>query len=471
MDVVMRMPDVATVDDAVTLVRWLVEVGQPVGRGEPLLEVETDKAILVVESAITGTLRATSVEAGAEVATGEAIATFAVDERAAAGPIAPPVAVPDDTGGPIAGAAGVASGIAGLAAIEAPEMAEREGRRSFFARNREARAQAAASTTRVVEPSSYDPAFLTDLYRRMVLIREFEDGVKFLFLEGSMPGTIHQCQGQEATAVGVCAALEAGDFITSTFRGHGHALAKGLTVEELLFELFGAATGCCRGKGGSMHVGNMDKGMVPGIAIVGGGVPLAAGMALSFKMRKQPQVVACFFGDGAVAEGAFHEGVNLAAIWDLPVIFACENNFYGASTRVDRVMRNARIADRAAAYGVRGETVDGNDVLAVYEAARSATADCRAGRGPVLLELLTYRRTGHSRRDACHYQPKEEREEWSRRDPIDRLGAILLDRGLADQAALDRVRSEIQGRFQAAVEAARRQPMPAVDDLTTDVLA
>jgi len=160
--------------------------------------------------------------------------------------------------------------------------------------------------------------FLLGLYERMVLIREFEEGAKFLFLEGTMPGTIHQCQGQEATAVGVCAALELGHFITSTFRGHGHALAKGLTPEELLFELFGAATGCCKGKGGSMHVGNMAKGMVPGIAIVGGGIPLAAGMALAFKMRKQANVVACFFGDGAVAEGAFHEGVNLAAIWDLP---------------------------------------------------------------------------------------------------------------------------------------------------------
>src|SRR4051812_28129650 len=223
----------------------------------------------------------------------------------------------------------------------------------------------------------YESAFLLGLYEKMVVIREFEEGVKFLFLEGSMPGTIHQCQGQEATAVGVCSALEPADFITSTFRGHGHALAKGLTVEEMLFELFGASTGCCRGKGGSMHVGNMDKGMVPGIAIVGGGVPLAAGMALSFKMRQQRRVVACFFGDGAVAEGAFHEGVNLAAIWDLPVIFACENNLYGASTRVDRVMRNPRIADRAAAYGIEGRTVDGNDVVAVHEAARAAVDACR----------------------------------------------------------------------------------------------
>lgn len=305
----------------------------------------------------------------------------------------------------------------------------------------------------------------------MVRIREFEEGVKFLFLEGTMPGTIHQCQGQEATAVGVCAALEERDFITSTFRGHGHALAKGLTVEELLFELFGSVNGCCKGKGGSMHVGNMDKGMVPGIAIVGGGIPLAAGMALAFKMRKEPNVVACFFGDGAVAEGAFHEGVNLAAIWDLPVLFVCENNLYGASTRVDQVMRTSRVSDRAAGYGFRGLTIDGNDVLAVYEAARDAAGQCRAGKGPVLLELLTYRRTGHSRRDTCQYQPPEEREEWSKRDPIDRFARFLLEEGLVDQGWLDQVRSRVQAEFQAAVAAARTQPLPSADELTTDVLA
>src|SRR2546421_1809622 len=177
----------------------------------------------------------------------------------------------------------------------------------------------------------YTREFLLDLFEKLVLIREFEDAVKFLFLEGAMPGTIHQCQGQEATAVGVCSALKADDWITSTFRGHGHALAKGLTLQELLDELFGARTGCCKGKGGSMHVGNMHKGMVPGIAIVAGAIPLAAGMALAFKMQKSAQVVACFFGDGAVAEGAFHEGINMAAPWKLPALFVCENNLYGVS--------------------------------------------------------------------------------------------------------------------------------------------
>ncbi len=473
MDVVMRMPDLSTVDDMVKVVRWLAKVGQVVRRGTPLLEVETDKAILVVESAVTGTLRDLTVAAGAEVAPGQPIATFDT-VGASPSPASGDTPMLDDSREPMTGAAGITPARSELGAvqtgpaIEAPPVDER---RSFFARNRRTRELASSPSDRGAMCAEYPREFLMDLYRRMLLIREFEEGVKFLFLEGSMPGTIHQCQGQEATAVGVCAALEDGDFITSTFRGHGHALAKGLTPEEVLFELFGAVTGCCRGKGGSMHVGNMARGMVPGIAIVGGGVPLATGMALTFKMRKQRQVVACFFGDGAIAEGAFHEGVNLAAIWDLPAIFVCENNLYGASTRVDRVMRNPQIAERAATYGIRGKTVDGNDVLAVYEAARSAAADCRAGRGPVLLELLTYRRTGHSRRDACNYQPKDEREEWLRRDPIERLGQLLRDRGLADTEELERIRSDVQARFEAAVEAARRQPSPTLNDLATDVLA
>lgn len=328
----------------------------------------------------------------------------------------------------------------------------------------------------MTKPSSprvptYDRTFLLGLYERIVLIREFEERVKFLFLEGTMPGTIHQCQGQEATAVGVCAALQPGDYITSTFRGHGHALAKGLTVQELLDELFGATTGCCKGKGGSMHMGNMDKGMVPGIAIVAGGIPLAAGMALAFKMQKQPQVVACFFGDGAVAEGAFHEGVNMAAIWNLPVVLVCENNLYGASTHIGKVMKNPKISDRAAAYGFRGETVDGNDVLAVHAAAQRAVEECRAGKGPVLLELLTYRRTGHSRRDACHYQPKDEREAWFARDPIERFAAVLLARPDVKQADLDTIKAGIEQQIQAAVVNAQKAPQPTLANLTEDVFA
>jgi 2-oxoisovalerate dehydrogenase E1 component len=315
--------------------------------------------------------------------------------------------------------------------------------------------------------SGYDRKFLLSLYERMLLIREFEDTVKFLFLEGTMPGTIHQCQGQEATAVGVCTALATDDWITSTFRGHGHAIAKGLLAQELMDELFGAETGCCKGRGGSMHVGNMSKGMVPGIAIVAGGIPLAAGMALSFKMENKPHVVASFFGDGAVAEGAFHEGVNMAAIWNLPLILVCENNLYGASTHVDLVMKNSRISDRAKSYGFRGETVDGNDVLAVYEAAQKAVADCRAGNGPVLLELLTYRRTGHSRRDPCHYQPKDEREAWAQRDPIERFGSKIQI--TAEEHEL--INTRIQKQLAAAVERAKLAPQPSVSGLTDYVFA
>lgn len=319
--------------------------------------------------------------------------------------------------------------------------------------------------------AKYERNFLLELYERMVLIREFEEEVKFLFLEGLLPGTIHQCQGQEATAVGVCSALNANDYITSTYRGHGHALAKGLTPEELLFELFGCSSGCCKGKGGSMHVGNIDKGMIPAIAIVGGGIPIAAGMALALKMQTRSQIVACFFGDGATSEGAFHEGVNLAAIWNLPVIFVCENNFYGASTRVDKVMRVEHIADRAVAYGIRGETVDGNEVLVVYEAAKRAADECRAGKGPVLLELLTYRRTGHSRRDPCHYQPKEEQEEWFRRDPIDMFRRRLLQRDDINAPGLEQIQTRVKQRVSDVVEKVRQEPKPTVNDLITDVFA
>lgn len=317
----------------------------------------------------------------------------------------------------------------------------------------------------------YEGSFLLELYTRMVRIREFEEGVKYLFLQGSMPGTIHQCQGQEATAVGVCAALRENDFITSTFRGHGHALAKGLTMEEILLELYGAASGCCKGKGGSMHVGNFDKGMVPAVAIVGGGIPLAAGMALAFQMQKRDQVVACFFGDGATSEGAFHEGLTLAAIWDLPVIFVCENNLYGASTRVNKITRLDDLADHAKGYGITGRTVFGNDVLAVYEATNEAVEQCRAGKGPVLLELLTYRRTGHSRRDACNYQADEEKQSWFDRDPIQLLGDALIRHCSVAAVRLEDIRDEIAAQFELAVERARAAPLPSEEDLCTDVFA
>jgi pyruvate dehydrogenase E1 component alpha subunit len=316
---------------------------------------------------------------------------------------------------------------------------------------------------------AYDTEFLVDLYRQMVLIRQFEERVKYLFLEGVMPGTIHQYQGQEAVAVGVCAALKPDDVITSTHRPHGHAIAKGVGVEPLMHELFGKVSGCCRGKGGSMHVGDLAKGMVPAIAIVAAGVPVATGIALAFRMRKETRVAACFMGDGAVNEGAFHEGVNMGAIWSLPVLYVIENNVYSASTPIASTVRVAKLADRAAAYGIPGVTVDGNDVLAVFDAAQEAVHRARGGGGPTLIEALTYRITGHSRRDPCNYQPEEERKLAQEKEPIRRFGQKLISEGIADQARLDSIRREVDAEIERSVESAMAALDPRPEDALEDL--
>lgn len=320
-----------------------------------------------------------------------------------------------------------------------------------------------------MKKQSYEAAWLRGLYRRMVLIREFEERVKFLFLEGIMPGTIHQCQGQEACAVGVCAALNADDVITSTHRPDGHCIAKGLDVASMMAELFGKATGCCKGKGGSMHMGDLSKGIVPAVAIVGGGLPIATGIALSFKMRGQKRVAAAFMGDGATNEGTFHESLNMASVWDLPALFVVENNLYAASTSVKLSMKVERVSERACAYGIPGVTVDGNDVLAVYEAAREAVERARAGKGPTLLELVTYRITGHSRRDPGLYQPEEERKQAVANEPIGRFTGWLLAEGAADQASLDEIRAGVKAEIEAAVEKAIADPAPAPEDALEDM--
>ena len=316
---------------------------------------------------------------------------------------------------------------------------------------------------------AYDRHFLISLYRKMLLIRQFEERVKYLFLEGVMPGTIHQYHGQEAIAVGVCSALNSGDVITSTHRPHGHALAKGLTVESLMHELFGKTTGCCRGKGGSMHVGDLEKGMVPAVAIVAGGVPIATGIAFSFKYRKEPRVAVSFMGDGAVNEGAFHEAVNMGAIWSLPVVYVIENNLYSASTPIFEMVRLKRLSDRAAGYGIPGVTVDGNDVLEVFETARKAVDRARAGEGPTLVECMTYRITGHSRRDPCNYQPKEERKEALKREPLRRFAEYLLAGGLVDRAGLDEIRAEVDAEIERAVQSAMAAPDPQPEAALEDV--
>lgn len=309
------------------------------------------------------------------------------------------------------------------------------------------------------------------MLRRMLLCRMFEDRVYYLFLQGRMPGTIHQAQGQEASAVGVCSALIEGDVITSTHRPHEHAVARGVPVPSLMAELFARATGCCGGKGGSMHFGDLAYGMLPAIAIVGGGIPLASGYALALKRKQAGNIVACFFGDGATNIGSFHEGVNIAAIWDLPVVFVCENNRYGASTAIEKVTRVPRLSDRAAAYGIPGRTVDGNDVEAVHDAMQEAALRARSGKGPTLLELETYRFAGHSRSDPGHYRSKDEVEGWRQRDPLVRYEAFCQATGLITAAGLDEMKQELERELDEAVAYAESSPSPTPEDCLNDVYA
>ena len=307
------------------------------------------------------------------------------------------------------------------------------------------------------------------VYRRMLLCRMFEDRVNSLFLQGRMPGTIHQAQGQEASAVGVCEVLQAGDMLTSTHRPHEHAVARGIPVKLLMAELFAKSTGCCHGKGGSMHMGDAELGMLPAIAIVGGGIPLAAGYALSFKYLKKPNIAACFFGDGAVNEGIFHETVNMAAIWDLPLLLICENNKYGASTLIDSVMKVRTISERAAAYGIPGKTVDGNNVEAVYEATLGAAVRARAGQGPTLLELETYRFAGHSRSDPGHYRPKEEVAQWKKKDPIIQCEARYLAEGIVTNELMAEYKASVEQELDEAVQFAEASASPLPEECLTDV--
>jgi len=310
---------------------------------------------------------------------------------------------------------------------------------------------------------------IVKMYEMMYLIRKYEEKIYYLFLEGVMPGTIHQSHGQEACAVGMLYDLSKNDYMTTTHRPAGHCLAKGVSLESMMAEMFAKSTGCCRGKGGAMHTGDISVGAVPAIAIVGGGIPVAVGIGLSCKMRKTDNVAVCFFGDGASNEGAFHESLNAAAIWKLPVIFVCENNLYGASTRIDKTAKVENIADRACAYGMPGEVADGNDVLKVNEAAMKAIERARKGEGPTLLELKTYRIGGHSRNDACGYRDKEEEKAWFARDPIKIAREYILDKKISSEESLDIIEKDIDERIEKAVEYAKACPDPRPEDALKDV--
>jgi acetoin:2,6-dichlorophenolindophenol oxidoreductase subunit alpha len=281
-----------------------------------------------------------------------------------------------------------------------------------------------------------------ELYSRMALVREFESRVNALFLQGRIPGTIHLSHGQEACAVGGTASLRPTDPITITHRGHGQALAKGSSARSLMAELYAKETGCCRGMGGSLHVGEWEVGALPGISIVGASIPIAAGLAFAARYLGEDKVAVCFTGDGAMTEGDSHEGYNLASLWQVPVVYVCENNLYSISTRVDRQAAVPSVAERVRAYDLPAEVVDGNDVVAVTVAVERAVTRARDGGGPSLVECLTYRQGGHKRDDPGTYRPREEVERWLRRDPVQRMRAALEAAGLgaeadaADQAAV-----------------------------------
>ena len=312
---------------------------------------------------------------------------------------------------------------------------------------------------------------LLEMYRLMVEIRLFEEKVFELYGQNLVPGTIHLYAGEEAVAVGVCTALRREDYITSTHRGHGHCIAKGADLKRTMAEILGKKSGYCKGKGGSMHIADFSIGMLGATAVVGAGLPIAVGAGLSARLRKTDQVVACFFGEGASNQGTFHESLNLASTWKLPVIFVCENNLYAMGTRQSVVMNVADVADRGAGYGIPGVVVDGNDVLAVHEAARAAVERARKGEGPTLIECKTYRHKGHSRVDPARYRPKEEVSEWLSRDPIKLLRQRLTKENRMQPGELEKVEKEIAAEIEEAVRFALDSPFPEPEEALEDVCA
>jgi pyruvate dehydrogenase E1 component alpha subunit len=312
-------------------------------------------------------------------------------------------------------------------------------------------------------------AFL-DMYRKMLLTRAFEEKVAYFFSRGMVHGTTHLYVGEEATAIGAIANLNDDDWITSTHRGHGHTIAKGLDVKPMMAELLGKADGYCKGKGGSMHISDITLGHLGANGIVGGGIPIATGAGLTVKQRGEDKVVICFFGDGAINEGTFHESLNLASVWKLPVIYLCENNQYGMSMSTRRATNVDDLSVRASAYGIPGRTIDGNDIFAVYDAVHEAKAYVKE-HGPYLIVAETYRFLGHSKSDANRYRTKEEINEWKQKDPIPRMRTALVDHGVCTGEELDTVEEEARHAIEEAVEFADSSPDPDPADLLTDVYA
>jgi len=316
--------------------------------------------------------------------------------------------------------------------------------------------------------------FALYLMRKMLEIRFFEEKIVDQYARGTVPGLAHLYIGEEAVAVGACANLKEDDMITSTHRGHGHCIAKGADVNRMMAELFGKKDGYCKGKGGSMHIADMQIGMLGAMGIVGSGGPIAVGAALAAKKRKSGQVVICFFGDAATNTGAFHESANFASLYRLPVVFVCENNLYGISVSMKRHTRVKHIADRAAGYNMPGVTVDGNDVLKVYGAVGKAVEAARKGKGPTLVECMTYRFRGHFEGDPNlgeRYRTKKEMEQWMAKCPIKRFKKTILDRKWASKKELEKMENDVRQEVEDAMAYANASPFPEGEETLEDVFA
>lgn len=322
-----------------------------------------------------------------------------------------------------------------------------------------------------MKPIAEDAELAKAALKTMWSIRRFEEAVEDLYGRGMMHGTMHLSIGQEAVPTGACLALNKDDYITSTHRGHGHCIAKGADMERMMAELLAKETGYCRGRGGSMHIADTSTGNLGANGIVAGGVPIAAGAALSAKMRGTSQVAVCFHGDGALGEGAWHEGVVLAAMWQLPVIFLCENNQYGMSMASEKAFNLEKLSDRAKGYGIPGVTVDGNDLQAVRDAVQEAVDRARAGGGPTFIEAYTYRWRGHSKSDKNLYRTREEIEEWRARDPIPAFEAKVLQVGTLSETDLEGIRDEVRNELRSAVQRANAAPDATVEGLLSAVYA
>lgn len=310
---------------------------------------------------------------------------------------------------------------------------------------------------------------LVEMLYQMVLTRAFEEAAEQQYFAGKVHGTMHLSVGQEAVGIGAIAALQSDDFIVSTHRGHGHAIAKGQDVRTMMAELLAKETGVCRGRGGSMHMADLALGNLGANGVVSGGIPLAVGAGLSMQMQGSDRVILSFFGDGAANTGNFHESLNMASIWRLPVVFICENNQYAMSMAVQRGMAAEHVADRAAAYGIPGEVVDGMDVLTVYHAVEAAVARARRGEGPTLLDVLTYRYKGHSKSDKQAYRTKDEVRLWMERDPIRRFKSWLIEQGYLTEAEAEAIEAKAHAAIEDAIAFADASPEPAVEHLLDDV--